>query len=373
MKGSKVHRGVFIHPCIRDYREGLFRRLHENFRIDFIESSYPKPKSHAWNERIQIIKRGRFKVLPQCGIRIPFIRNTDFSIFKAFSLKYRTVIFSSFLSAPFLMLALPFKILGKNVIVFDETWQYPDSRLHKFIKPVVKILAKISIDDVWVASSRAHRFVQEHFDGNVPSTLLKNTHAEYSKYSGPPYWQKKKSILYLGRIVEIKGLDILIEAVSQIKDINLDVYGDGPFASICKEKVDLLGINDRVTFFGSIPHADTDKVFQEYRYFCLPSRRMRGVSQSVESWGFTVNEALSAGCIVIVSDSVGCASDLVRSEYNGNVFLSDDVVSLKKAIVNSFSIETLPEDIHESLWNDCSYDQNLQSIKFSFKKIGLEV
>ena len=43
-----------------------------------------------------------------------------------------------------------------------------------------------------------------------------------------------------------------------------------------------------------------------------------------ETWGLTVNEALASGRRVLVSDRVGCAPDLIRSEMHGEVFAWND-------------------------------------------------
>jgi glycosyltransferase involved in cell wall biosynthesis len=50
-----------------------------------------------------------------------------------------------------------------------------------------------------------------------------------------------------------------------------------------------------------------------------------------EPWGLGVNEAMAAGAVPIVSDSVGCAPDLVTSE-TGWVYGTGDVSGLADAI-----------------------------------------
>ena len=43
-----------------------------------------------------------------------------------------------------------------------------------------------------------------------------------------------------------------------------------------------------------------------------------------ETWGLAVNEAMACGCAILVSDRVGCATDLVRNGENGYIFKADD-------------------------------------------------
>lgn len=58
--------------------------------------------------------------------------------------------------------------------------------------------------------------------------------------------------------------------------------------------------------------------------FVLPS--------TYEPWGLIVNEVMNAGKPIIVSDQVGCATDLVRNGENGFVFPVRDILSLAKAL-----------------------------------------
>ena len=47
-----------------------------------------------------------------------------------------------------------------------------------------------------------------------------------------------------------------------------------------------------------------------------------------ETWGLSVNEAMAAGCAVLVSDKCGCHPDLVKEGTNGFVFKSNEVEQL---------------------------------------------
>ena len=62
-------------------------------------------------------------------------------------------------------------------------------------------------------------------------------------------------------------------------------------------------------------------IYQACDLFCLPSQS--------ETWGLAVNEAMACGKAVLVSDKVGCASDLVKKGINGAVFESNNCADLK--------------------------------------------
>ena len=52
----------------------------------------------------------------------------------------------------------------------------------------------------------------------------------------------------------------------------------------------------------------------------------------VEPWGLVVNEAMNAGCAVVISDRVGCAPDLVEDGVNGKVYPANDARALADAL-----------------------------------------
>lgn len=62
----------------------------------------------------------------------------------------------------------------------------------------------------------------------------------------------------LGRLVEKKGMDVLVRAVASLKAgpyrVELDIAGDGPLRGELEQLVEELGIADRVRFVGNLPH-----------------------------------------------------------------------------------------------------------------------
>jgi len=62
-------------------------------------------------------------------------------------------------------------------------------------------------------------------------------------------------------------------------------------------------------------------------------------SQSGETWGLVVNEAIQFGLRVIVSDKVGCAKDLIKDQSYGEVFTHGDLLELLECISRSINSE----------------------------------
>lgn len=85
-------------------------------------------------------------------------------------------------------------------------------------------------------------------------------------------------------------------------------------------------VADAVRFVGFRNQSELPAFFDLCDVFVLPSEH--------EPWGLVVNEAMSAGRAVVVSDQVGCGPDLVRDGVNGYIYRCGDVEGLADALRN---------------------------------------
>ncbi|CEO88034.1 glycosyltransferase [Syntrophaceticus schinkii] len=120
---------------------------------------------------------------------------------------------------------------------------------------------------------------------------------------------KEKIVLFLGRIHEIKGIDLLIDAFSLIMkeftDVKLVIAGpDDGYLSIIKNQIDTLRIHDKVLFTGPLYAQDKITAYVDADIYVLPSR--------YEVFGNTILEAYACGTPVIVTDRCGI-SDFVKN------------------------------------------------------------
>ena len=138
--------------------------------------------------------------------------------------------------------------------------------------------------------------------------------------------------LYVGRLVDIKRVDVLIRAFALVKatmpDATLRIVGDGANRIALQRLAASLGVEGGVNFDGTL---FDDALWAEYSgadFLVLPS-----VS---EPWGLVVNEALSFGCPVLVSENCGCIPEMVADGETGFAFRTDDVedlaVKMRRAI-----------------------------------------
>ena len=131
-----------------------------------------------------------------------------------------------------------------------------------------------------------------------------------------PSVRGKRIILFLGRIHEKKGCDLLVEAVAHLcrrpgesRSYHLVLAGplpDTSFAHRLREHVDRLGVTDSVTWTGMLTDDRSRGAFRAADVFVLPSHQ--------ENFGIAVAEALACGLPVLISHRVNIWREVVADE-----------------------------------------------------------
>lgn len=218
------------------------------------------------------------------------------------------VYINSFLNPKFSILPVTLARLGffgRATIVLAPRGEFGDAALsikpkkkHAFLS--VSRLLKLHKNVVWHASTeteakeiRAHRpkarIVVRLNESTLPITALRPS----------PSSHEEVRLVFVSRISEIKGVDILLEALSTVETkVVIDLYGSAQnpnYLSKCHAIADRLPTNIQVTFRGSIDNSRVRAVFANADAFFLPTEH--------ENFGHAIAESLSAGCPVFIEDS----------------------------------------------------------------------
>ena len=112
--------------------------------------------------------------------------------------------------------------------------------------------------------------------------------------------------LIVARLIEEKNLEEVMKAFSEMNEFEdeLVVVGDGSLREKLMQLVNFLGISEQVSFLGSKSQDQVAKVYAEGGTLVLASKN--------ETWGLVANEALAAGCHLVVSDKCG-VSEFVKN------------------------------------------------------------
>lgn len=111
-------------------------------------------------------------------------------------------------------------------------------------------------------------------------------------------------ILFVGRLVEKKGLSHLIDAMPAVlarrPTAHLTVAGFGPERPEREAQVARLALAGKVTFVGAVSQADLVALYRRAAVFVAPF--VQAASGDQEGLGLVVVEAAGCGCPVVVAD-----------------------------------------------------------------------
>lgn len=166
------------------------------------------------------------------------------------------------------------------------------------------------------------------------------------------YRHAEKLIVSVGNLKPVKGHDILIRAIAEVKkqvDVRLVCVGggvDSAWGNKLQQLVNELGLSDRVRFAGAKAPKEVADWLRAADLFALASRR--------EGCCNAVLEALSSGVPVAVTDA-GDNAVFVKNLVNGQTAPVDDPQSLANAIVNclkrDFNFQAIADSVKDSCWS----------------------
>jgi glycosyltransferase involved in cell wall biosynthesis len=187
---------------------------------------------------------------------------------------------------------LPLIVPSKFIYNHHSTYQQDDGK-RNFLDLIKLALAR----QTWgIANSRytATRTGASH--------VVLNAYNDNVFHNYIPWENRKRELVFLGRLVSQKGCDTLLKSLGQLRSQgiqpNLTIVGDGPDRPMLEEMSKELGLNDRVLFTGTIQGQPLADLLNHHRIIVVPSR-------CEETFGIVALEGLACGCIPVVSERGG--------------------------------------------------------------------
>ncbi len=141
-------------------------------------------------------------------------------------------------------------------------------------------------------------------------------------------WLDRTVILYTGRLVKEKNLEVVIKAAHRVRkeipNALFVVIGNGPMGEVYKEMAKKHKVDDVFLFINGVKHKDIVQYYQNADVFVFPSM--------FETQGLSCLEALACGLPVAGADYLAIP-DLVKDDYNGYLFKPHDVKGCANAIL----------------------------------------
>jgi glycosyltransferase involved in cell wall biosynthesis len=226
------------------------------------------------------------------------------------------------------------KLISKRPLIVTYEWEYGDKVMkdernivRRFFAYPMEYLAIISANLVLVTTKRLEMIVTRRF--HKKTGVIPNWVDMRSVLPGLNSIQRSDNlILYAGRLVTIKGVDILIKSFARIKklfpDLQLMICGSGEQEKNLIALAASLCIED-IVFKGAIPNKQLLELMQSAAIFVLPTITVEGHPRSLI-------EAMACGCACIATDVLG-NNDVIQNQLNGLLVPPNDIGALEKGIL----------------------------------------
>lgn len=196
---------------------------------------------------------------------------------------------------PCLRLSLPALLFLKPTTVVLHTWIARTTGNMAFIDRFKKL--KLKTAKSVIAVSKAIK------EGAYPkATVIPNPYKS-DLFVNTNKAEREKNFVFMGRLVSDKGANMAITAIARLKAENIGSYhltiiGDGPEKDNLMKLTQALGLNEQVSFKGSLTGTELAVELSKHRYMLVPSKWR-------EPFGIVALEGIACGCIPLVSDGGG--------------------------------------------------------------------
>ncbi|MCF7996275.1 MAG: glycosyltransferase [Chromatiaceae bacterium] len=143
------------------------------------------------------------------------------------------------------------------------------------------------------------------------------------------------ALLFVGRLVEKKGLHLLLQALPRVlanyPGTRLTIAGDGPLEPELRRLIDTLDIREQVDFLGMVSQSELPDLYRRATLFVAPFVVAENGDQ--EGLGLVLVEAAGCGCPLICG-GVAAVKDVIEDGETGVLVKPGDGTALSEAIID---------------------------------------
>ncbi len=152
--------------------------------------------------------------------------------------------------------------------------------------------------------------------GNTRPVVVIPNGIDLADIQNTPTGTHQSDIIFAGRLLEHKNIDLLLHAVAELKtrrpNLHCFIVGDGPERDNLERLTRKLGLESNVTFWGFLPnHTQVYAFMKASKVFVSPSTR--------EGFGISVLEANACGLPVVVIDHPANAATNLVTQTTGRI------------------------------------------------------
>ncbi|WP_167555364.1 glycosyltransferase family 4 protein [Gottfriedia acidiceleris] len=237
------------------------------------------------------------------------------------------------------------------------SWSDGTLQSEKNINPISKKVRQIicSNSDALIASSTQTKEAQRFYGANSNKIFISYLTVDLEKYIIKNKRNNTNNLLYVGRLIKLKGLDLLFRAISKIeKEYTLTIVGEGEekekLINLCKE----LQIDQKVSFLGYKEGKELRELYANADLFIFPSLN--------DCFGLVLIEALCAELPLLTSKYAGASYDVIKDNgYIYDPYDQDNFLRKLRDIIDN------KENIDQKRFNSLELVN-----KFSFNNVSKE-
>jgi len=205
----------------------------------------------------------------------------------------------------------------------------------KFLKPFLRWTIK-KADAVMCNSTHTEARIREIYNRQIniiPSGQAAMTELKPVGVVVKSKTSKEKNILFVGRLVERKGVKYLIEAFANIVskiDARLTIISTGPELDSLQKLALEKGVVNKIDFLGKVSPQKLDECYQNADVFVLPA--VVDSKGDTEGLGVVLIEALTYK-IPVIATGVGGIVDIIKHNETGILVPEKDALALANALL----------------------------------------
>jgi glycosyltransferase involved in cell wall biosynthesis len=344
------------HPI--QYQAPLLRRIAQERDIDLTVFFSSDLSVRGYKDRgfgvqvewdVPLLDGYKYEFLPRLGSgdELGFAKPLNWGIFNRLRKGHFDAVWVfGYSSLACLNAILAAKLLGIPVILRAESnlGDHVRSKLTLITKKVLFSFLRSTIDCVLPIGKRNQEYWRHYLGENFPAFLtpyaVDNDFFRRKAVEAAPHREIFRSelgldpgrpvILFASKLQTRKRCIDLVEAFIRLASAAggnppafLVIVGDGEERTRLEARVRESGLSS-IRFLGFRNQTELPRFYDLCDIFVLPSYN--------ETWGLIVNEVMNAGRPIIVTDQVGCQTDLVHDGLNGFVYPAFDVDSLAECL-----------------------------------------
>jgi glycogen synthase len=213
--------------------------------------------------------------------------------------------------------AWPLLAMPKRSIVVHHSKKIPTERLFPWQEPLKHRVSQQS-ENIVVSQALGKQLA-------VPYTVVSNPYNNDLFFEMPEV-KRNQELVFLGRLDDQKGLDLLLKALKLLKEQAitpcLTVIGTGIAETNFRQLAQDLGIASQVDFVGEKTGLELVRLLNAHQIMVVPSRLF-------EAFGLVVLEGIACGCVVLGSAQGGLPEAIGPC---GETFINENVQDLARQL-----------------------------------------